>query len=248
MGIPQWKDTNMASRSIFEDIRESMAGNDIRRNITDFTSGKRNLPNEVNQLSRDKMFGPQKGWSKPLRDFLLNRTRQGAYLLQGTRDTVSGARTGNRGELLGGVGQVAGGVYGLTGPGTVQNLAQSSIFGGIRGLRRGEPVLPSMSQGMAEDSLASDALGITDPRWQQVTNIGAGLAMGEGAKVLRNPKKFIQITGQAGRGYMGRYARQPLLGRIPTPRPKIYPQPKIKMDKPIQKDLLDLIRRMGGRR
>ena len=215
-------------------------------NLKAFLYGQRNIPNEVVQMSRDRATTPKNPLYDVARDIILNRIKQGSHVVQGVRDMTAGYLQNNDKMGITGAAQSLGGLYNLTPTGSAQNLGQSGIAGLGAGMRNRKPLSSypqNASQGMAEDQLASEGLGIRNPAAALGVNALAGAGLHGIFNIARNPGKYTQI-GRQGRGFGGGFETGNTLGNRFTPRPPVTPKgPKMK-----DPELLEMIRRNARKR
>ena len=188
------------------------SGQEAIESVQDVATGRRDLQSEVDEFSKeaDSIKSPFLRYAAFVG---LGQLRGGAGLLQGGLQTGSGvAEAVREGDVkplaragLGAL-QTAGGVFRLTGAGQAIALGEGAISGAIKGAREGKGPVGSAFKGVAQDTLTSEALGITNPYAALAVDLASGVFTGRvgtaGArglsrisKLATNPKRFKTAQG-----------------------------------------------------
>lgn len=178
---------------------------DIKKNVKDFISGKRQLTREVDELS-DKTVsklsnkpilnaGPVRIASpRQLANLGLGQVRTGAMALSGIKDTIIGGEKAGRsitkgdlkgfaeGELQVGIGllQTLAAKFRTTGFGQVTTFGENAFFETAKRIREGKAKEFDFS-GSAKDLFLSDAIGIREkhPYLSMALDFGTNLILGK---------------------------------------------------------------------
>ena len=195
-------ETAKSSAELFTKPYSPLSQVSPKQNVEGFLSGKRDLYQEINQLSDEVAKNPSQA-KRMLENLALMQTRTGAMAFSGARDVPAGLVEAAKGtaklevgespflskDVIGGYGkaglgalQLAGAAFRTTPFGQATTLAENSFFETMKNIREGKPVTDLDFRGAAKDMFLSDALGIREghPNASLALDILTNLALGKG--------------------------------------------------------------------